>query len=592
MATMVLPPPPRTQGILLNPSPKPRLSALPFPTDLSSSFTSAVSDEDASSTDASQNYIYARRQPGSHSSSFSQPRTSSVPLSSLSRSSSRKIRFAPLPDPRRDEDENGDVGGELPAASTSTQTSEAPSNSARQADGEWEVLRGSDGESPPANEPSVSPCVSASASTSYIDYAPQAPPSPFVKKTRKLFRPFLQKHGITTSNLNVSTEDVLTLGATYLYRAAKSSAQEDSGYESSSVSEKDFGEPLSRSSSIASTASLRMQHPQRTMFGIPFRRTQSYTPETSGLSRTASRGSTKTVGSSRTVKPAPKHGQRMLNGRVYGQKRNRQNQNLFATAKDEEPEFVEWGYGGMGSVKAASGGNAMWKPLQSSQSTHGASADDDDPSGMAWVKRRREQREREKAEREAKEKAETEAAMKADAEPQNSQNSGQPSEEDVTPTLAEQSTSEQAADVEVPVLAEKVASPEPEEVASPERVEGASPKLVEDEHATILRNLPAPYPLVHRRTLSSRLVSGEATPEEGMVFISPPAEVDHKVENEAESSEDEDEEESSAREFDDAEDDEEVDIDEQNRITALSAGMEKISKHKNEKDQRAGVQPN
>ena len=39
-----------------------------------------------------------------------------------------------------------------------------------------------------------------------------------------------------------------------------------------------------------------------------------------------------------------------LNDRVYGAKKNT---NPFANARDEEPEFVEWGYGGMGSVTGA-----------------------------------------------------------------------------------------------------------------------------------------------------------------------------------------------------------------------------------------------
>jgi hypothetical protein len=82
---------------------------------------------------------------------------------------------------------------------------------------------------------------------------------------------------------------------------------------------------------------------------------------------------------------------------------------------------VEWGYGGMGSVR--SGG--MWAKVQSDQKTFlghtkergraGAPAaeaddDDDDGSGMGWVKKRREERERQKRE----ELAPFEAASKTD----------------------------------------------------------------------------------------------------------------------------------------------------------------------------------
>ena len=115
-----------------------------------------------------------------------------------------------------------------------------------------------------------------------------------------------------------------------------------------------------------------------------------------------------------TAQPKPK---RMLNGRVYGAKH--QSSNVFQNIPDEEPEFVEWGYGGMGSVR--SGG--MWSKVQSDQKlfigqTEGrvrprapeSGADDDDGSGMGWVKKRREERERKKRE----ELAASEAASKTD----------------------------------------------------------------------------------------------------------------------------------------------------------------------------------
>jgi hypothetical protein len=100
----------------------------------------------------------------------------------------------------------------------------------------------------------------------------------------------------------------------------------------------------------------------------------------------------------------------MLNGRVYGARRL--HANPFASARDAEPEFVEWGYGGMGSVKNAAGsGSAMWGRLQSQGgvmvgSVEGAPVveDDDDGSGMAWVRKRREKRERERLAREEAEK--------------------------------------------------------------------------------------------------------------------------------------------------------------------------------------------
>lgn len=138
----------------------------------------------------------------------------------------------------------------------------------------------------------------------------------------------------------------------------------------------------------------------------------------------------------------------MLNGRIYGAKRHpvQSNANPFASARDE-PEFVEWGYGGMGSVRASKDvASAVWKGFHangnSDTSSHKTTAlgagggrstasarrmaqtvpessmgsvvvgggDEDDGSGMGWVKRRKAEREAKlRAEREAKERAEREA---------------------------------------------------------------------------------------------------------------------------------------------------------------------------------------
>lgn len=173
----------------------------------------------------------------------------------------------------------------------------------------------------------------------------------------------------------------------------------------------------------------------------------------------------------------PKKHVKMLNGRVYGGKRyagehlspHSQQFNLPITAQTlanpfanvrDDPEFVEWGYGGMGSVHASAGiANDMWKGLQRSERggallagssfgspsapvhttggvvtagggrgsgaratspiarrkmsesvpecgmgnvSAGGGVDEDDGSGMGWVKRRR-------AEREAKARLEQEA---------------------------------------------------------------------------------------------------------------------------------------------------------------------------------------
>ncbi|KAI5454734.1 hypothetical protein NCC49_003620 [Naganishia albida] len=96
---------------------------------------------------------------------------------------------------------------------------------------------------------------------------------------------------------------------------------------------------------------------------------------------------------------------KMLNGRVYG--KNRQAE--AAQQGTAEPEFVEWGGmmgqkgGGIGSIPAGNpGATPAAAPSSSFGSVGGSTADDDDDgSGMGWVKRRREQRERERRASEA-----------------------------------------------------------------------------------------------------------------------------------------------------------------------------------------------
>ena len=119
----------------------------------------------------------------------------------------------------------------------------------------------------------------------------------------------------------------------------------------------------------------------------------------------------------------------MLNGRVYGSKHTAAlAANPFATARDEEPQFVEWGYGGMGSVKGAksagvASGGVNWERLHGGPAVRegvgvganggdGDGEDEDDGSGMGWVKKRKEERERKERERLAALEAEKEKEHK------------------------------------------------------------------------------------------------------------------------------------------------------------------------------------
>lgn len=115
----------------------------------------------------------------------------------------------------------------------------------------------------------------------------------------------------------------------------------------------------------------------------------------------------------------------MLNGRVYGSKRQPP-ADPFANVRDE-PEFVEWGYGGMGSVTHSSDskysalakgapallshGQAQKIPVGGGRGgaavaverKGGGDDDDDDGSGMGWVRKRKLERERLAREKEATE---------------------------------------------------------------------------------------------------------------------------------------------------------------------------------------------
>jgi hypothetical protein len=103
----------------------------------------------------------------------------------------------------------------------------------------------------------------------------------------------------------------------------------------------------------------------------------------------------------------------MLNGRVYGRRGHQFKTSPFETARNEEPEFVEWGYGGMGSNKTTkdSAITSKYAALHGGAST----GDDDDGSGTAWLKARREKRAAEAAAKAAAEQQQKEQAEAAPA---------------------------------------------------------------------------------------------------------------------------------------------------------------------------------
>lgn len=291
----------------------------------------------------------------------------------------------------------------------------------------------------------------------------------------------------------------------------------------------------------------------------------------------------------------------MLNGRVYGVKRP-QNANPFANARDEEPEFVEWGYGGMGSVKGATsaGAHGRWGRLHGQSVTTATAAnkseDEDDGSGMAWIKKRREQREREKREREEGEKKDKQSkAEKEEVVAEETVVEAPPTvEKKDLPTLSRPGTASSAKTVSaasaassctITPCASSVSTPlaNVPAMTSPPAPSGASALSavttpIEEEHVTRAVNVPAPHHYLHRghSRSSSKDVKDVSTAESKLVVV------EDKIESESRSSTSESDSESDGEredEEDDDDDDDEVEEEEEERKTALGAGVEKISRH-------------
>ncbi|KAK2460642.1 hypothetical protein APHAL10511_007112 [Amanita phalloides] len=201
----------------------------------------------------------------------------------------------------------------------------------------------------------------------------------------------------TSRRFHISAEDILTLGTIKLFR----SVYRNNRYVIDNDTPSEW--ELSRWASINSAQSA----PAATLnnasiLGPSLARSQSgqllSKGNDSGQRNSLSARSVTNGGkvSASHINQTPRRGMRMLNGRVYGAPKR--SKNPFDNVRDEaDPEFVEWGYGGMGSVSgrhAAGMGGTRWERLHSGQSSVDPSLDDG--GGMGWVKKRREAKERER----------------------------------------------------------------------------------------------------------------------------------------------------------------------------------------------------
>ncbi|KAF7294615.1 hypothetical protein MIND_00998100 [Mycena indigotica] len=407
----------------------------------------------------------------------------------MNKDQQRKIRFAPLPDPRRDE-----------PVDIAEESEDMP--------------------------PPPSPLPNRPASPAFCPARPSSPSpsaSPSWGKPKSLLRALRKGNavGLTSSRSLDSAPDA------------------------------SWGASLQRWSSGSS-------------LGSPLARTQSQTSNASSTKRTRSLfsiGNGNDKGKATPRNPfanslATKRGTRMLNGRVYGSRNADGTHNPFGNARDEEPEFVEWGYGGMGSVRNGAG-NSAWNRVQAGGAprTSGTAAnsgdvhigmgvvgdgdeDGDDGSGMGWVRKRREARERE-----AKERAEREAKEAEENTP----------EESTTPTATD---------------------------STPALDSASSTTLDEEQHVLRAVTLPAGFRghHHHHRSSSNPLGSGSPAADDNAVSAKPSHHTSSDSDSDSDSGDDDDDVKDNPAESD-TESDLEEEI-EQRRATALSAGVEKISRHK------------
>ncbi|KAH6918962.1 hypothetical protein BKA70DRAFT_1416966 [Coprinopsis sp. MPI-PUGE-AT-0042] len=514
--------------------------------------------------------------------------------------SARKIRFAPLPDPRRAVlvTENGEEVP-IPNGEEATQISMSPAmaafdpvvldNSSLSSFGSSK--RNSD------TDPSNSPGTATPASTpsEYGNSRPGSPsPSPISLPPTpapcpiNTCRPATKVKGLILLEVSQAHVGLIFVVQHHSHPNTihRTPIKRSTGSESTKSCESSSGWSLTRWTSTNSG------HPPVKQWGAPLSRSQSSqshhskTPSLlSGLRPSSSGG--------RPKKQPVRKGTRMLNGRVYGGRGLNPNANLFANAPDAEPEFVEWGHGGMGSVKGvkSAGANSKWQRLGASQDE-----DLDDGGGMSWVKKRKEAREqKEREEREAKEKAEREAADGTipEAEGESTEemtieaNPTSPSVSESTMATPRASTpngtvtpnplarassasinTHHSASTAVPTT--PIISP-----ATSADVHTPSSHHLNDDH--VFTTMAVPMHRGHRHTRSRDGLSPPASPEENKNSYFDVQVVDKRDSSPSSSGTDS----SSEDEMDDEEDDDDDEAEHaRQKAMVIGAGMEKISRHR------------
>ncbi|KAL1742100.1 hypothetical protein HDZ31DRAFT_66279 [Schizophyllum fasciatum] len=536
-----------------------RHSAHPYSSSLSSSSASTSSS------------VSDRAEPLSSETSLSGTEAGPLPKRPMLYTPRGRVRFAPLPDPRRSVLVT-DTGDELPLPFDDPDMNRVPAAAS------VSCPLVSKAESAPTpmfgnkeNEKD-DPAQYASAPLAYNGAPPLT--APRKKKSRPLskalLRPFstsssgdadirrcssqspsetsltptpsLASNNSTATHVSSATlksfpspEEILTLGTINLFRTSSRSSDSGSslrsgwGRRTSKASLYNGGSPLTRSESTQSYASPAKAGPS-----------SASAPSSPLLGKKKKKSRSSSVS-------APER--RMLNGRVYG-RRPVSAVNHFRTIRDTDPEFVEWGYGGMGSVKNE---DNRWSKVQGATSFGSRDPDEDDGSGMGWVRRRKEQREREAKEKEEREKK----AASPEPEPVAEEVPRTPSPKPTVPTRPSQDTP---------------------------RASTTSPPTA--QHETKLVSVPIPqrgHLKMPSRSNSLGLTGVDEPPQEAreqaeelsrhLREMSQTSSTSSEEESDSESSGD------AEREEDDEEDEEEDKKTEEARRSARAAGVELVSRH-------------
>ncbi|KAH8834036.1 hypothetical protein DL96DRAFT_478282 [Flagelloscypha sp. PMI_526] len=493
-----------------------------------------------------------------------------------------RIRFAPLPDPRRAVLVTED-GEELPIAPppgctdatelTSISIRDIPISSLPSSSNVSSEGHGSPLHLPSQLEPTVAQSEVPTTPTTTIPMRPETPSNSTPKKKSWLTpwkkRSSSSSTGSLTPTSSIHADDPSMNTINLIRQTSRESTA------STSNSGLFGGLGLQRWSSTQSSRPT----------GTPMTRT--FSAQSANLPPTKKKTAQRP--SSATGSRGPR-GQRMLNGRVYGA-----NKNPFANVRDTDPDFVEWGYGGMGSNQSKSGApGSDWSKVQGNGSVFhspnrkeslessaavAATTDGDDGSGMGWVKKRREQREREKKEREERESADTGEKEKPkegvgvdDSIPTvlTEEPESLPTSADHTPTPSRRPTLNALTPLVDDTPSSTAPQPRPStdsvaKVTSPTHSHTSSPSQEFTEHHVLKAvNLP---PTTHRRSSSHFSLADSSKPAP----VASSSDSSSESESEAEEDKDDDD--------DDDDEDEEDDLG-HNGCQIKGAGVEKFTRHK------------